>query len=88
MVTGIQGGPAVPFVFNNVFEQDVLHVTIAETAEQTGHNRSLRNPSALTIRSARDKDQVTLLIKLELVKRLSLGLCTFPWIIGLFNIGS
>lgn len=42
---------AVPSLFHNVFEQDVLHVTVAEAAEQAGHDRSLRNPSALTVRS-------------------------------------
>lgn len=40
---------AVPFLSSNVFEQDVLHVAVAETAEQTGHNRTLRNPTALTV---------------------------------------
>lgn len=46
---------SVPFLFNDVFEQDVLHVTIAETAEHTGHSRPLRNPSALSVCSEKGK---------------------------------
>lgn len=40
---------SVPFLFNYVFEQDVLHMTIAEAAEQTGNHRPLRNPSTLSV---------------------------------------
>lgn len=42
---------AVPFLFSDGFEQGVLHVTVAEAAEQTGHDRALRNPLALTVGS-------------------------------------
>lgn len=81
-MTEIQGGPAVPFVFSNVFEQDILHVTVAETAEQTGHNRSLRNPSTLTICSAtqRAKNQVKLSNGQIVTAKgqIEYSLCTFP----------
>lgn len=40
---------AVPILFRDAFEQDVLHVTVTETAEQTGHDGPLRNPPALTV---------------------------------------
>ena len=45
-------GTTSPFVSNDVFEQDILHVAVAKAAEQTGHHRSLRNPLALTVRPA------------------------------------
>lgn len=45
------GQCAVPFLFSDAFEEDILHVTIAETAEQTGHDGALRNPLALAVRS-------------------------------------
>lgn len=45
------GQSAVPFLFSDAFEEDILHVTVAETAEQTGHDGALRNPPALAVRS-------------------------------------
>lgn len=49
---------AVPFVVSDVFEEDFFHVTIAEAAEQTGYNRSLRNPSALMVGPATQKSKL------------------------------
>lgn len=40
---------SVPFLVNDVFEQDVLHMSIAETTEHTGHSRPLRNPLTLSV---------------------------------------
>lgn len=45
------GQSAIPFLFSDAFEEDILHVTVAEAAEQTGHNGALRNPLALAVRS-------------------------------------
>lgn len=46
---------SLPFLVNDVFEQDVLHMAIAETAEHTGHSRPLRNPLALSVCSEKHK---------------------------------
>lgn len=51
---------AVPSLSSNVFEQDVLHVAVAETAQQTGHNRPLRNSTALTIRPETQRTNILL----------------------------
>lgn len=47
---------SVPFLVNDVFEQDVLHMSIAETAEHTGHSRPLRNPLALSVCSEKTQN--------------------------------
>lgn len=48
----------VPSLFCEVFEHHVLHVAIAETAEQTRHNRALRNSSTLPVCSGNTKTRL------------------------------
>lgn len=47
---------SVPFLVNDVFEQHVLHMSIAETTEQTGHSTTLRNPLALSVCSEKTQN--------------------------------
>lgn len=45
---------AVPALFSDALQEGVLHVAVAETAEQTGHDGALGNPPALPVKSAKD----------------------------------